>query len=205
MKNKYLFLIILPFLGLFTLDNCTNKSEPKPIPNFNNGNPNTNSGSNFLDPVGKTPTNNIFNTTLGGFLLPLIYDKSIPSVSGRCDCDTVTTCKYFIVSGFYASGTEAKASFNVYFNKKPAASRNYAILPYLPDTLNVPKYLLNDTSVYLIVTEIIKTGKTWVGKGGNLKVSVENSIPKVIFTDIKCRRISNLSDTLSVSGDIGCQ
>lgn len=206
MKNRYLYFIIFSILGLCIWESCSNKSEPKPVPAFNNSKPNTNSGSNFLDPLGRTPTNNVFNTTLGGFLLPTIYgDKNLPSVSGRCDCDTVTTCKYFVVSGFFAKGTEAKAAFNVYFNKKPSISRDYSILPYLPDTLNVPKYSLNDTSVYLIVTEVVKTGKTWVGKAGNLKVSVESNIPKVLFNNIKCRNISNVLDTLTVSGDIGCK
>ena len=95
--------------------------------------------------------------------------------------------------------------YTIYFNKKPTVSKEYNILPYLPDTLNVPKYLLTDTSVYLIVTEIVKTGKTWVGKGGKVNVSVQSSIPKVLFNNIRCRNISNVSDTLSVSGDIGCQ
>ena len=206
MTKKFLISAIILVLGLTFFNQCIYESKSV-VPKSDSTNNNSNSGKG-ITPTSTIPGNRVFLTTFGNLLIPGVYNENIPSVRGRCDCDTITTCKYYTVTGYFEKDTitlKAKASFNVFFNKKPTSTRNYQIVPFISDTTNKAVYALTDTSVYLTLTEIVKTGKTWTGSKGYINVSVQNGIPKVVFRSIRAQNISNSSDTLIVSGDIGCK
>jgi hypothetical protein len=198
MAKKFLLSGILVIIISSFLMRCIIKSEsisPKKdtIPNINN--------------VNTILGNNTFNTTLGSIYFPLIYDDKMPSIKGKCDCDTVPACNYYVVSGTFEETKNFKgnAAFSLFFKSKPSSSRAFNIIPYIVDSTNTLKYSLTDTSVFLLVSELRKTQKSWTGNKGFVDVDASGEIIKVEFNRIKGQNMSNFSDTTLFSGNLQCR
>jgi hypothetical protein len=206
MANRFLILVVITIVGLISLTQCVNEtpSYPKKTDPLSTVNPNFNPNSTIAG-------NNSFivNDTASGsvVLLDSITLKKYHVVRGKCDCDTVSQCNYYIISGYFETADsikKGKASFNVYFTKKPTVSMDYKIITFLTDTTNKLVYTLDDASVFLKVTEIAKTHKTFGGIDGLLHVTVTDNLPFVSFTHIKGKNLSNISDTTFLSGKLKC-
>ena len=114
MTKKFLISAVILVLGLTLFNRCIYESKSV-VPKTDTTANNNNNSSNSIEPTSTIPGNRVFLTTLGGILLPTIYIGRTSSVRGRCDCDTISTCKYYIITGYFEQGDSAKASFNIFF------------------------------------------------------------------------------------------